>query len=68
MEHANDNTRILMGAAAIAAHLGITRRQAYKLAYSDGMPVMKLGGTVAARPHDIEDWLAAKATSARAVA
>ena len=65
MQADNDNT-ILMGAAAIARHLGITRRQAYKLAYSDGMPVMKLGGTVAARPADITAWLATKANAARA--
>lgn len=62
MEHANDN-KIIMGAAAIAAHMGITRRQAYRLIYDD-MPTFKLGGTVAARPSEITDWLENKRRAA----
>ncbi|MBN8245245.1 helix-turn-helix domain-containing protein [Nitratireductor aquimarinus] len=62
MHAANDN-KILMGAAAIAEHLGITRRQAYRLVYDD-LPTFKLGGTVAARPAEITEWLEGKRRAA----
>ena len=55
---ANDND-LLLGAAAIAAHLGITRRQTYRLVHDEAMPTFKLGGTVAARKSTLDKWLAA---------
>lgn len=45
----DNNPDLLMGADAIARFLGITRRQAYRLAYDGHMPTFKLGGTVTAR-------------------
>lgn len=60
MNHANENTPsgdLLMGASAIAAHLGITRRQTYRLVYDDLIPAFKLGGTVAARKSSLNTWL-----------
>ena len=61
MSPANDNTTqadLLLGAAAIAAHLGITRRQTYRLIYDELAPTFKLGGTVAARRSSLDRWLA----------
>jgi predicted DNA-binding transcriptional regulator AlpA len=63
----NDNQPdLLMGAAAIAAALGITRRQTYKLVYAGDLPTFKLGGTVAARRTGLAAWLDSK--SARVAA
>ena len=59
MEHQNDNSGdLLIGANAIAAALGITRRQAYKLIYAGDLPTFKLGGSVAARRSSLNSWLA----------
>jgi predicted DNA-binding transcriptional regulator AlpA len=59
MDHANENdSTLLMGAAAIAAHLGITRRQAYRLVYDTDLPTFRLGGTVAARKASLAAWIA----------
>lgn len=58
MDHANDNDpTILMGAAAIAEYLGITRRQAYRLVYDTDLPTFRLDGTVAARKASVSTWL-----------
>ncbi|CAK7256390.1 MULTISPECIES: DNA-binding protein [unclassified Shinella] len=66
MKHDNDNdTTILMGAKAIAGHLGVTQRQAYRLIYECGLPHFKLGGTVAARRSTISWWIAEQEASAR---
>lgn len=47
---ANDNDAdLLVGAKAIASHLGVTSRQVYKFCYEDGLPTFRLGGSVAAR-------------------
>lgn len=48
---------LLMGATAIAAFLGITRRQAYRLVYETDLPTFKLGGTVASRRSSLSKWL-----------
>ena len=59
MHHHNDNTPdLLLGANAIAAHLGITRRQAYRLTYDAIIPTFKAGGTVAARRSSLDRWMA----------
>lgn len=59
MQHHNDNGGdLLIGANAIAAALGITRRQTYKLIYGDELPTFKLGGSVAARRSTLNGWLA----------
>ncbi|MGN6487247.1 MAG: helix-turn-helix transcriptional regulator [Devosia sp.] len=59
MEHANDNTAdLLLGAHAIAAYLGITRRQTYRLVYDGIAPTFKVGGTVAARKSSLQKWMA----------
>lgn len=59
MNHANDNEPdLLMGAGAISAFLGITRRQSYRLIYDGLMPSFKLGGTVAARRSSLRNWMA----------
>lgn len=65
MEHTSDNDNfpvgdLLMGADAIAAFLGITRRQTYRLVYDDLLPSFKLGGTVAARRSSLRNWMAEK--------
>ncbi|MCZ8546281.1 DNA-binding protein [Mesorhizobium qingshengii] len=66
MDHSNDNAPgdLLMGAAAIAGALGITRRQAYKLIYAGDLPTFKLGGTVSARRSSILATIAAKEAAA----
>jgi predicted DNA-binding transcriptional regulator AlpA len=61
MDAANDNAisgDLLMGAKAIASHLGINSRQAYRLIYADALPTFKLGGSVAARRSSLAKWLA----------
>lgn len=61
MQHDNDNDpQILMGAKAIAAFLGVTQRQAYRLIYECGLPHFKLGGTVAARRATLTAWVIAQ--------
>lgn len=62
MRHDNDNGDgdLLMGANAIAATLGITRRQAYRLIYDGLLPTFKLGGTVSARKSSLLRWLEAQ--------
>lgn len=61
MDHAsNDNfpqADLLMGANAIAAFLGCTRRQAYRLTTDNIIPNFKLGGTVAARRSSLARWM-----------
>ncbi|MER9422609.1 helix-turn-helix domain-containing protein [Mesorhizobium sp. M0317] len=66
MDHSNDNQPgdLLMGAAAIASALGITRRQAYKLIYAGDLPTFKLGGTVSARRSSILATLADREAAA----
>jgi excisionase family DNA binding protein len=59
MKPANDNhADLLMGANAIAAYLGITPRQTYRLVYDARLPTFKLGNTVAARRSTLTRWLA----------
>lgn len=60
MEAANDNPSgdLLLGANAIAAHLGISARQIYRLIYADAIPTFKLGGSVAARRSSLAKWMA----------
>jgi len=59
MEAANDNSGdLLLGANAIAGHLGITPRQAYRLIYAGVLPTFKLGGAVSARRSSLNRWLA----------
>ena len=56
----NDNNPpadLLLGAHAIAVHLGITRRQTYRLIYDNIIPTFKAGGTVAARRSSLNRWL-----------
>lgn len=59
VNHDNDNAgELLIGAPAIAAMLGIKRRQVYKLLYAGILPTFKLGGSVAARRSTLSTWLA----------
>ena len=59
MTAANDNAPdLLLGADAIAAFLGITRRQTYRLVYDGVIPSFKAGGTVAARRSSLVKWMA----------
>lgn len=61
----NTTGDLLMSANAIAKHLGITRRQTYRLVYDGIIPTFKLGGTVAARRSSLDKWVAElEATSA----
>lgn len=66
MEAANENQPgdLLMGAGAIAKHLGITSRQLYRLCYAGNIPTFKLGGAVAARRSSLTRWLADQEASA----
>ncbi|MCD1642457.1 helix-turn-helix domain-containing protein [Aurantimonas coralicida] len=60
MDHANDNPAdgdLLIGAAAIARFLGVSRRQVYRLVYDRIAPSFKLGGTIAARRSSLTKWL-----------
>lgn len=67
MQAANDNdATILMGAKAIADHLGVTQRQVYRLVYDCGLPHFKLGGTVAARRASLSRWIAEQEAMAAA--
>lgn len=60
MQADNDNGAgdLLLGADAIATYLGITRRQAYRLADGKVLPSFKAGGTVAARKSSLMRWMA----------
>lgn len=49
---------LLVGAKAIAAHLGLTERQAHHLLFTKRLPALKLGGRVAARKSTLAAWLA----------
>lgn len=60
---ANDNqvtADLLLGANAIAAFLGVSRRQVYRLIYDAIIPSFKAGGTVAARKTSLTAWMAAQ--------
>ncbi|MFC3074971.1 helix-turn-helix domain-containing protein [Shinella pollutisoli] len=56
-ESAPTEKDLLMGADAIAAFLGVTRRQVYRLVYDGIIPSFKLGGTVAARRSSLTKWM-----------
>jgi len=60
MKADNDNGAgdLLLGADAIAAYLGISRRQVYRLVYDAVVPSFKAGGTVAARKSSLTKWMA----------
>lgn len=55
--HEGPQGDLLMGADSIAAYLGVTRRQVYRLVYDDIIPSFKLGGTVAARKSSLTVWM-----------
>lgn len=63
-EHKGD---LLLGAKAIAKHLGIGQRQTYRLIYAGAIPTFKLtlSGGVAARRSTLDAWLAEKEAEAR---
>ncbi|MCD2184208.1 helix-turn-helix transcriptional regulator [Rhizobium sp. GN54] len=48
---------MLLGADAIAAFLGFTRRQVYDLTARRIMPSFKIGKTVAARKSTLRAWI-----------
>lgn len=54
-----DDRDLLYGVKAIAAHLGITERQAYHLIEIGELPTFKLGGKVCARTCTLDRWLLA---------
>lgn len=58
-----NNLEILAGANAIAAALGLKRRQVYALIDNGHLPTFKLGGTVCARKSTLAKWLDAKAAA-----
>jgi predicted DNA-binding transcriptional regulator AlpA len=69
LNHDNDNAgELLIGAPAIAAALGIRRRQVYKLQDAGILPTFKLGGSVAARRSTLTAWLAEQEQKARTAA
>jgi len=55
-----DTNKILIGAKAIAGHaLGdVTKARAIYRLEKSGLPVFRLGGTIAARPEKLDAWLA----------
>lgn len=58
--------KILTGAPAIAAHLlgdESKARRIYNLV-AFGLPVFKIGGTLAARPERLDAWLAERESAA----
>ncbi|MGA1803652.1 helix-turn-helix transcriptional regulator [Rhizobium sp. HT1-10] len=60
MKASNDNETagdLLIGAGAIARHLGLTSRQVYRLVYDGILPHFKLGGSVSARRSTLTRWL-----------
>ncbi|GHA11270.1 hypothetical protein GCM10007989_01970 [Devosia pacifica] len=66
-DSANDNfpvADLLLGAKAIAKHLGVTQRQTYRLIADRHIPSFKVGGTVAARRSQLNDWLSGQSAAA----
>ena len=55
MNHSIDcASDLLLGATAIAEHLGVNRRQVYRLTQ---LPTFKVGGTIAARRSSLNRWM-----------
>jgi excisionase family DNA binding protein len=54
----DSNEQILIGAPAIADHLGVKQRQVYRLIADGVLPTFKLGGSVAVRRSTLANWLA----------
>lgn len=57
---------LLYGADAIAAHLGLGRRQVYHRIEAGDLPAFRIGRTVCARRTDLDTWLAKQAGRASA--
>ena len=57
MEHDIKPPEILTGAGAIALFLGVTRRQVYHWNEHAGLPCIKIGKTICARPETLRRWL-----------
>ncbi|HZH10569.1 MAG TPA: DNA-binding protein [Microvirga sp.] len=58
METPLNSTDLLHGMEAIAAFLGIKKRQAQHWADTTDMPTFKIGRTVCARRSSLKEWLA----------
>lgn len=48
---------LLMGGAAIATYLGITKRQVFHLHDQKRLPTFSIGRTVCVRKSDLDEWL-----------
>ena len=59
-------TDLLMGMEAIAAAIGMTKRQAYHLHETGELPTFKMGGKVYARRSTLAKHFAAQEAAARA--
>ena len=59
-------TDLLTGVEAIAAHLGMTRRQVYHLHETGELPTFKLGAKVCARRSTLAKHFAAQEAAAAA--
>lgn len=55
---------VLMGANAIAHETGLKVNQVYRLADSGKLPTFKLGGVLAARRSELEEFLSAERQAA----
>lgn len=49
--------RVLIGAAQIAAYLGISRGRVYALVANKGLPVYRIYTTICARAATIDAWI-----------
>ncbi len=56
-QYAPGPPRLIVGAAAIGAFLGLTERQVLHLIETGRLPVVRLGRRVAARPTTLERWI-----------
>lgn len=63
---ASTTADLLYGIAAIADHLGVTRRQALYLKEKGTIPTFYIDSTVCARRSDLNAWLEAQAKGGRA--
>lgn len=62
---AREDPDILYGVPAIAAHMRLKDRQVYHLKAAHGLPVFKIGKTVAARRSTLRRWIAEREGAGR---
>ncbi|MFG1465247.1 DNA-binding protein [Xanthobacter sp. DSM 24535] len=54
----NPKSDVLVGVSAIAAHLGMSARQAKHRVHLNMLPVFRMGRTVCARKTTLNEWMA----------